>query len=157
MESFPDRFVLLKRPERNFIGWYKSISEKYGIEPYVRIENPDPYVMQSRYQADNGAEMIYIIHSHLHKSHQTKITFSDSITRNRQGWIWDPSDGSRYRISLEKDNSISLDLGPADSFMFVFDRNRRGPVWKPLPTGNPSQMSIPTAGWRNSGTAGTDR
>jgi hypothetical protein len=30
--------------------------------------------------------------------------------------------------------------------MFVFDRNRRGPVWKPLPTGNPSQMSIPT-GW----------
>jgi len=146
MESFPDRFVLLKRPERDFIGWYKGIGEKYGIEPYVRIENPDPYVMQSRYQADNGAEMIYIIHSHLHKSHQTKITFSGAITRNRHGWIWDPSDGSRHRINLEKDNSISLDLGPADSFMFVFDRNRRGPVWKPLPTGNPSQISIPT-GW----------
>ncbi len=117
MESFPDRFILLKSPERDFIGWYKGHSgEKYGIEPYVRIENPDPYVMQNRYQADDGSEIIYIIHSHLHKSHQTKITFSKEITRNRQGWIWDPSDGNRTGSALKRITASALILVLPDSF-----------------------------------------
>ncbi len=54
MKSFPDRLILLKKPENDFIGWYRSVQEKYDIKPYLKIENPDPYVFQNRYQADDG-------------------------------------------------------------------------------------------------------
>jgi hypothetical protein len=85
IKAFPDRFILLKKPEKDFIGWYKGIQEGYGIEPYLKIELPDPYVMQNRYQADSGSELIFIINSHIHNSHRTKITFSKNITDKKQG------------------------------------------------------------------------
>jgi hypothetical protein len=146
MKSYPDRFILLKKPDTDFIDWYRTIQETYGIEPYIKIGNPGPFLMQNRYHADDGSELIYIINSHLHNSHTTSITFSKEITRNRQGWVWDPEDGKRYRIVLEKDNSINLDMGPAGSVLFVFDKNKRGPGWNPLPAGSPSSMSIED-GW----------
>jgi hypothetical protein len=133
MKSFPDRFILLKKPERDYIIWYKNLQEKYKIDPYIKIENPDPYLMQNRYQADDGSEIFYLIHSHIHNSHKTRISFSGEIIRNKQCWKWDPVDGNRYRIALDKDNSLTLDMGPAESFLFVFDRQKKGPEYKPLP------------------------
>ena len=146
LKAFPNGFFFLKKPEKDFIGWYQGVQKKYSIEPYMRIAKPNTYVMQNRYQADDGAEMIYIINSHLHNSHKTKITFSKKLTDRKQGWIWDPETGNRYRISLEKDNSINLDLGPADSFMFVFDKQKSGPEWKPLPIGSPAAKTLQN-GW----------
>lgn len=146
MKSFPDRFILLKKPDKDFIGWYRDIQEKYNIDPYLRIETPDPFVMQNRYQADDGSEIFYIIHSQIHNSHRTKISFPVNIIRNKQGWIWDPEDGKRYRITLGKDNSITLDLGPADSFLFIFDKQKKGVDWKPLPATSPSAKNI-LNGW----------
>ncbi len=137
MKSFPDRFILLHKPEADFIGWYRTIQEKYGIVPNIKLGNPDPFVMQNRYHADDDSELIYVIHSHLHKSHTTAITFSKEITRNRFGWVWDPEDGKRYRITLDKNNRMELELGPAESVLFVFDKSKRGPEWKPLPCRKP--------------------
>jgi hypothetical protein len=146
MKAFPDRFIFLKKPEKDFISWYQEVQKQYSIEPYVKIENPDLYVMQNRYRADDGSEMLFIVNSHIHNPHQTKITFSKEITAKKQGWIWDPESGDRYRISLEKDNSINLDLGPADSMLFVFDKQKNGPEWKPLPVGSQSAKTIQN-GW----------
>jgi len=146
MTSFPERFILLQRPEKDFIGWYKNIQKKYSITPYVSFENPDAYVMQIRYQVDDGSEIIYIINSHLHRSHKTRITFSDMIVRNRFGWVWDPESGERYRVSLSGNNSLDLDMGPGDSFMFVFSRRRSGPPWKPVPQQGPDTRIL-DAGW----------
>ena len=75
MKSYTGRFVLLKKPDKDFIGWYRSIQEKFDIVPYLRIENPDPFVMQNRYQADDGSEIFYIVNSHIHNSYKTKIYF----------------------------------------------------------------------------------
>jgi len=146
MKSFPDRFVFLKKPETDFISWYKSIQEKYGIMPYLKIEKPDPYVMQNRYLADDGSEVYYIINSHLHNSHKTRISFSREIIGSRQVWIWNPEDGKRYRVALDKDYSLVLDMGPAESFLFVFDRNKKGLEWKPLPAEGISVKTI-SDGW----------
>ena len=146
MKSYPGQFVLLRKPDKDFIGWYRGIQEKFDIVPYIRIENPDPYVMQNRYQADDGSEIFYIIHSHIHNSHTTKISFPREIIRNKQGWIWIPEDGKRYRITLDKDNSLTLDMGPAESFLFVFDKQRKGADWKPLPAESASSVSI-LNGW----------
>ncbi|MEI6048985.1 MAG: glycosyl hydrolase [Bacteroidota bacterium] len=147
MKSFPDRFILLKKPQKDFISWYQNLQEQYNIEPYLKIENPDPYVYQNRYQADDGSELLFIINSHIQNSHQTKITFSKEITSGKYGWLWDPETGNRYRISLSKENSLELDLGPADSYLFVFDKNKKGPEWKPLPESGLNEVKI-NSGWK---------
>jgi hypothetical protein len=146
MKTFPDRFVLVKKPEKDFIGWYRNIQEKYKIDPCIKIENPDPYVMQNRYQADDGSEIFYLIHSHIHNSHKTEISFSKEITGNKHCWIWNPEDGKKYRVTLDKDCSLTLDMGPAESFLFVFDKQKKGPEWKPLTAESPSARTI-LNGW----------
>jgi hypothetical protein len=55
--------------------------------------------------------------------------------------------GNRYRIPLAKDNSLNLDLGPAESFLFVFDKQRSGTDWKPLPVEGQSSKTI-LSGWK---------
>lgn len=146
MKAVPDRFVHLERPVRDFIGWYRSIQEKFGIRPHLIIGNPDPYLMQNRYQADDGSELFYIIHSHLHKSHSTRIAFPGEIIRGRNGWLYDPVDGKRYRIIPDSSNGINLDLGPAESMLFVFSKEKAGPEWRPVPTGGPETKEI-ADGW----------
>jgi len=146
MQAFPDRFIFLKKPEKDFIGWYSGIQEKYGLKPYVKISSPDPFVMQNRYRADDGSEVFYIINSHIHNSHPTRLTFSVELTGRKYGWIWDPETGERSRIYLSKDNGIDIDLGPAQSLLFVFDKNKDGPRWDPLPSGSPDEKKIET-GW----------
>ena len=146
MKTFPDRFIQLERPEKDFIGWYGKIQKQYNIHPYLVIDKPDPFLMQNRYKGDDGIEMLLLINSHIHNSHKTKVTFSKDITTNKYGWIWDPETGKRYRIALSEDNSINLDLGPADSMLFVFDSQKKGPEWHPLPTEGSSVITLQN-GW----------
>jgi hypothetical protein len=131
MKAFPDRFILLKKPENDFIGWFRSVQEKYNIKPYLKIANPDPYVFQNRYQSDDGSEIFFIINSHIHNTHNTRITFPKDIVSNRHTWIWNPEDGKRYKVTLDKNYSLELEMGPAESFLFVFDRLKKGLEWKP--------------------------
>lgn len=138
MKSIPGRFVFLKKPEKDFIGWYRGIQELYGIVPEIKIGNPDPYLMANHYRSDDGSDIYFLAWSHLHKSHTTKITFPIEVVKGRQGWIWDPVDGLRYKIHPGRDNSIEIDFGPADSYFIVFDRNKSGPDWIPVPaSGSP--------------------
>jgi len=147
MKAIPDRFIFLKRPEKDFINWYAEVQKNYKIDPYLKIENPDPYVYQNRYRADDGTEIIYLINSHINNSHQTKITFSAEITNKKYGWIWDAETGNRYRITLSIDNSFEVDLGPAESLIFVFDKEKKGTEWKPLPVSGTDQKII-SEGWK---------
>jgi hypothetical protein len=146
MKDCPDRFFLLYKPQNDFISWYREIQKQYKIEPYLQIEKPDPFLMQNRYRSDDGSEIFYIINSHIHNSHQTKIIFSKEITGKKYGWIWNPETGTRYRISLAKDNSINLDIGPAESLLFVFDKKKKGSLWEPMPAGSQSAAIIQN-GW----------
>lgn len=146
MRSYPERFILLKRPEKDFIAWYRSVQEKYGIRPFMRSDNPSPYVMQNLYTAGDGTKMIYIVNSHINNNHQALITFSEEITKGRFCWVWDPESGERYRVFTDRDNSLSIDLSPAGSVLFVFDTKKNGPQWNPVPAGSPEQIGI-TDGW----------
>ena len=146
MKAFPDSFILLEKPEKDFIGWFRSVQEKYNIRPYLEIEKPDPFVMQNRYQADDGTELIYLINSSLNNPYKTQLTFSGDISSRRTCWKWDPETGRRYKIKLEKGDKFNLDLGPAESFLFVFDKTGKGEEWKPLPAeGN--EIKTFTEGW----------
>ena len=147
LKSYPDRFILLDKPVKNFIEWYKEIQEKYDIHPYIKIEKPDPYIMQNRYQGDDGAEIIYLINSHIHNSCKTTISFSPEITNKKYCWKWDPETGNRQRIMLDKNNKITIDLGQSESFLFVFDKDRKGEEWSEVPLSGNNQISI-VNGWK---------
>jgi len=146
LKRYKDRFMVLKKPAKDFIGWYRTFQEQYLITPYVIFEKPDSYLMQSRHFASDGSQFVFFINSSLNNAHQTRIIFSDEIAGGRHGWIWDPETGRKYRIRLASDNGYNLDLGPAGSILFVFNRERKGPEWHPLPSQGIGMNEIST-GW----------
>lgn len=130
LKTYTDRFILLVRPENEFIQWYKDIQSRYNITPYVTINKPDRFVTQVRYQAKE-IEILYFINSSLDDAHAVDIAPTDAIGKNKQAWIWDAVSGERYR--LENSSRISLNLGPADSVLIVFDDNQKGKTLSPQP------------------------
>ena len=133
MKQMDGRFILLHKPEKDFVGWYQGVQKDYGLTPYMTIEKPDPYLMQNRYQGDNREEMFFFSYAHRYNSHQTRISFSNEVVKGRQGWVWDLETGERYRLPLDAANSFLFDFGPADSLLIVFDKQKRGNDYKPLP------------------------
>jgi hypothetical protein len=147
MKAYPERFIMLKKPEKDFIGWYRTIREQHRIIPYMIIENPGPFVMQTRYRGDDGSEYIFIVNSQLHEGHKTRIVFSREMTGGKRCSVWDPESGRRSMVKPDAGNGVTIDLGPAESLLFVFDHGRVKDEWRPLPaTGG--EMQVIEGGWR---------
>lgn len=128
MKSYADRSVFLNRPGSDYTDWFKTIQEKYSINPYVQIDAPAKFVTQVRYQAKD-AEVILFVNSNIHSSYEIRITASSEITKGRQAWLWDPENGERKKIS-PNGGSIALDMGPADLKLLVFDKETKGTIYK---------------------------
>ena len=133
MKACPHRFIMLDKPENDYSGWYRAVQERYRIESWLKIENPDPFLMQTRYSAPDGSEFIFLAYSHLHNSHRTRVIFSEALTRRHSCSVWIPETGERKRVELDPDGGIILDLGPAESLLFAFEREAADEEWLPLP------------------------
>ena len=146
LKAFPDRFILVKKPEDNrFLGWDRDIMVQYKIPHYLEIEKPDRFFMQNRYQSDDKSEIFLFGNAHMHNGHQTNITFSKEITKGRNPWIWDAESGERYRINL-KNGVFSLTLGPAQSCIVVFSNDKNGQEWSPVPAAGTENATLGN-GW----------
>lgn len=130
MKQHPDRFILLKKPAKDFIGWYKNIQEQYQIKPYVNIHNSHPFVTQVRYTTGDE-DILFFTNSHMDEAYTIDISISKEVSRNKQAWLWNPDTGERHHIPAFS-GFVKLDLGPADSRLLVFDKTRKGPELKPL-------------------------
>jgi hypothetical protein len=140
LKKYPDRFIILKKPANNFIEWYGTIQKKYQVKPYVSINKPNPFITQVRYQA-RDFEMIIFINSNMQDSHEITLTLAPEIISGKQAWIWDAESGERYRINTGAEN-ITLELGPADLKLLVFDREKKGRPWKPLEAGDANGKAL---------------
>ena len=144
LREFRDTFILIKKPgNTEYLAWMKDIMVEHGIPGYVKIKNPDLFLMQTRYQADDGSEIIFISNSHLINNQETQISFSKDITDKRYAWIWDPETGNRYRINPDSKGLYILDLGPAESRIFVFDKNKTGKKWQHVPFRGADSVTVP--------------
>lgn len=144
LQAMPEQFIHLEKPTDNdFITWYAGVQKQYGITPTVQIESPDPFVMANLFVRDDGSRIYFFTNTHLHNSHQTKLTFPQEATR-MNAWVWNLDNGERYRLPLDKAGAMTLDLGPADARMIVFDRdnNKKAPVWAPLPTSGADSTTL---------------
>jgi hypothetical protein len=127
MKAFPDRFILLKKPARDFIGWYRQIQQDYSLKPYVMIDRPNPFVNQVRYGAKHS-EAIFFINSNMEEGYSLELTFAPEVTAGKYPWLWDAVTGERYRLELSTGSVLKLYLGPADSKLIVFDKKKKGRV-----------------------------
>ena len=75
-QAMSEDFLMLTA-DNDFIKWYADVQRQYGIEPYVKVENPDPFFTQNRYQGDNGEELFFLANSHLHNPYRGRIVFTD--------------------------------------------------------------------------------
>lgn len=147
LQAMPEQFIHLEKPADNdFITWYAGVQKQYDITPTVQIESPDPFVMANLFVRDDDSRIYFFTNTHLHNSHQTKLVFPQEVTR-MNAWVWNLDNGERYRLPLDKEGGYTLDLGPADARMIVFDRdnNKKAPVWAPLPTSGTDSQTL--TGW----------
>ncbi len=142
---FTERFILLDKPEKNFNAWYRNIQQQYKITPYVQIDQPNPFVTQVRYRAKD-TEILFFINSHINESYGIKIEPSREISAARQAWIWDAEAGERYQVEMDA-GQIELDLGPADSRLVVFDREKKGVAWKKVRNPVEGEWSMVNGEW----------
>jgi len=133
MKAYPHRFIMLEKPEEDYIGWYRTVQERYRIDPWIRIDTPDPFLMQSRHSADDGSEYVFMVNSHLHESRSTRVHFSTGLIRRHHCSVWDPETGRRMRVQPDHDDGVTLEMGPAESLLFAFDREKAEEEWRPLP------------------------
>jgi hypothetical protein len=140
MKAFSDRFFLLKKPSKDFIGWYRQIQQDYSLKPYVVIDRPNPFVNQVRYMSKHS-EAIFFINSNMEEGYSLELSFAQEITSGKWPWLWDAVTGERYRLELP----LRVDLGPADSKLIVFDKKEKGEVFNALPVASGSAVRLD--GW----------
>jgi hypothetical protein len=133
IKTYTDRCIFLNKPGKDYTAWFKDIQEKYDLSPYVKIDSPNKFVTQVRYQAKD-VEMFLFINSNANESYELSITPSSTIVAGKQAWLWDAETGERYKIT--KTGSIPLQIGPADLKLFVFDKQQKGTTWTSLNKNN---------------------
>ena len=144
MRGFPDRFILVPKPDDDFLQWYRDLQEKYALAPYVQIDKPNPFVSQVRYQAGD-VEWLFFTNSDLENAHVLTILPSAPLAAGRQAWIWDAETGARYHAG-DGAGALTLDLATGDSRLIVFQREKQGPAWDPPPS-TPEKTTPVTGPW----------
>jgi hypothetical protein len=97
----------------------------------VKVAKPDVMVTQVRYQTAD-MELFMFNNASAHHAKILDVTFLPQITANKQGWIWDAVTGDRFKLEL-KNGQFKTTLYPADSKIIVFNTDRHGENWKPIP------------------------
>lgn len=140
MKEYPDRFLLLKKPNSSFTQWFSSIQEECKLTPYVTIDTPNPFISQIRCQGSD-VEMLVFTNSNMSESYEIKISPSADITRGRHPWIWDPESGQRYQLP-HNNGSFTLDMGSAELKLLVFDKEKKGAPFPPAIVENDHELEL---------------
>ena len=134
LKKFLDRFVLLDKPaDGKYLEWYTAVMNKYNLSHCITITQPDRFVLQNHYKADDRSDLFLFANVNLTDAKQTDVIFPESVTRGRTAWLYDPADGKRYTLKLDGQR-LHLDLGPAEAYFVVFNNLKGGQAYRPLPT-----------------------
>ena len=141
-------FILLKKPATDFIGWYQHIQQQYQLEPYVKIDKPDPFINQIRYQTKEE-EIFFLINSNIDNEFRLNLKFSRDIIYKKQAWIWNAENGEREMLQMNS-NNLLINLGPAESKLIVFDHAKKGKRFtSTMPANNNRQIKNWTIKWKH--------
>ena len=134
LKKFTDRFVLLDKPaDGKYLEWYTAVMNRYHLSHCITITQPDRFVLQNHYKADDRSDLFLFANVNLTDAKQTDVIFPESVTRGRTAWLYDPADGKRYTLRMDGQR-LHLDLAPAEAFFVVFNNLKGGQAYRPLPT-----------------------
>ncbi len=126
-------FILLEKPaDGRYLEWYQDVMEKYSLPHAITISNPDRFLLQNHYLTDDKSDMFLFVNAHLTESRDTDVEFPASICRGKNCWFYDSSTGKRYKMPVDG-GRLHLHLGPAETFLLVFNKQRTGEEWNPVP------------------------
>jgi hypothetical protein len=120
--SYKDKFIFLKKPDSDYIGWVKSLQQQYNIKPYITIDGVNPFIQQIRYSTKDF-ELIFVTNSSYNNSYEIKMSPDGSLIKDRQAYVWDAVSGDRYR--LDNNENWDFTLYPADSKIIVCENSIR--------------------------------
>ena len=122
LESFKDKFVVIKSPEENYPQWYKALQGTYNIKPYVTIRNSNPFIQQVRYTHED-TDILIVFNSSYTENYAIGIQPAPAIIADRTGYYWDATSGNT--LELTNTQCIEVTLYPADMKIFVFEKQKR--------------------------------
>ncbi len=133
-EAFPERLVLLPKAGNDaYLEWYTEVQSRYGLPHFVSISNPDRFLLQNHYKADDGSHWFLFANASFSARQSTMLEFDPSICKGRKAWVYNPSDGRKYRLKMEG-NKVRLELGPSETIVIAFNKlGGKAPEWKQLP------------------------
>ena len=139
----PDRFIPLPKAENNaYLEWYKDIQQQYALPHSVSISNPDRFLLQNHYKADDGSHWFLFANASFSSRQSTDLKFDSSICKGRHAWIYNPSDGRKYSLKMDG-NSCRLELGPSETVVISFSKIKgKEPQWGKLPLPDESGLQI---------------
>ena len=115
---YPERYLFVRKPDSNYIGWYRELQERFQLPHALTFDAPDPYVMQVHYRTSDGNDVFFISNSHRYHSCDVNVSFPKGISNGKQLYVWDLETGER------KPASGRLFLEPAGSRLLVFEKKQ---------------------------------
>ena len=146
LKAYPQNFILLPKPEDGrYLEWYQDVLEKYSLPRTVKILNPDRFLLQSRFKADDGSDIFLFANAHLSEGRRTTAVFPSGVTSGKTAWLYNADTGERSTLSLKK-GKLDVDLGPAQTWIVVFNRDKAGSPYKAVPSRGTRTLEV--KGWK---------
>jgi hypothetical protein len=125
LEDNGDRVKEFPAPDGNMIAWFGRLADSFRLQPYMKINNPHPFINQVYFKTED-LDIFFIAHYSVLDSYTLKAKFD---IPGKVPWLWDPETGERKKFSAAyADGEMSLDFGPAETKLIVFDRDMDGEV-----------------------------
>lgn len=137
-QASPKQIFSVDAPGEDVLGWFAGIQQRCGIEPYLKIDKPNPFVSQIRHQ-DKDKDIFFISNLSTDDSYSLRVAFPPT---KKAAWLWDTETGEKFRLTEEPDHVLALNLPPATSKMIVYEKSAKGEVYPELPVDNGSPVAL---------------
>ena len=116
--NYTETTGIYPRPDEDLIFWFKKISERFNLIPYLQISNPDRFINQNYYRYQD-LDIFFLSNSDANRSKEIKIK---SEINGKLPCLWDAETGERIMMQYDiNDTSLNLHFAPAESKLIVFE------------------------------------
>lgn len=116
--NYAETTGIYPRPDEELILWFKSISERFNLTPYLQITDPDRFINQNYYKYQD-LDIFFLSNSDARRSKEIKIK---SDIKGKLPFLWDAETGERLILQYDiNDTSLNLHFEPAESKLIVFE------------------------------------
>lgn len=127
-QNHGENFFLFPAPtkEEKKVDWYKKMQNQFGITPYLKLDNPCPWVNQIYYKHAD-IDILFFSNYSLNRSFRSMAQFE---TNGKSVWLWDTKTGKRFLYPTnDSGNGFLINLDPGESKVFVFSNKNDGELY----------------------------